>query len=585
MKMHQSPSYAVFWHKAVLLCLPLYCYAATNTDTDTDTFAMSEDFRAGFNCSGYFGENHTATSEGIRDVVTEYDPVCKALNDERTFPERYYATVSGCIIASTSAVVSTICSILLITIIRRSSIGLSTVSHRLVFAMSIADILGSVAMGTTTLPMPKNLVYEFESMSIGNEFTCNVQGLLVTFGIFSAFLLNAFLAIYYMLTITYKISDATIQKVVEPIFYTLCILLTFPTAVLFWLNRWYNPSPFEPWCIPISYPWYCKPEDEDAAECSIRGIPSAYQITSRMFLKRYYLLLGLLGYLIIIYCMASIIRTAYRTEKNIKLLIRSYNARGIAEITEEDIEFARSKWRYHSHTKMMVMQAVAYTLAAFVANAASLVHLSDIRMAGEEPNLELSTAMMICQIVYAVVRPSQGLLNFIVFLGQKAYDRRRINTTLTWKQAMRTVLFDREDPHYVMSDLNMLHQDDHRRQQMRQIQEEEDKREDDFEEHENDYDNFNVVDVDADADALANMKPAGPDARELSAGTIRNRSGNLPPIWQAGFNSSRSRTTNEFDDPHESKDVSYDPSSRNPDSLSMFESYDNDSGLSTADIK
>ena len=215
---------------------------------------------------------------------------------------------------------------------------------------------------------------------------------------------------------------------------------------------------------------------------------------------------------------------------------------------------------------MMVMQAVAYTLAAVIANAASLSHLRR----GEGPYLELSTMRMIIQILHSVVRPSQGLLNFIVFLGQKAYDRRRINNTLTWKEAMRTVLFDREDPHYVMSDLNMLHQDDHRRQQ---IQEKKDKREDDFE-HENEYENFNV---DADADTHANMKPAGPDARKLSAG-IRNS--NLPPIGQAG-----SLTTNEFDDQHESEGVSYDPSSRNPDSLSMFESYDNDSGLSTADIK
>ena len=178
MKKHKSPSSAVFWYKAIFLCLPLCCYAAANTDNRTDTFAISEEGRAGFNCIGYFAGTHTATAaEGGKDFAKEYNPVCKALNDERTFPETYYTSVSGCIIVSTSAFISTICSITIITIIRRSSIGLSTVSHRLLFAMSIADILTSLAMGATTLPMPKNMVYEFESMSIGNEFTCNVQGL------------------------------------------------------------------------------------------------------------------------------------------------------------------------------------------------------------------------------------------------------------------------------------------------------------------------------------------------------------------------------------------------------------------------
>ena len=214
------------------------------------------------------------------------------------------------------------------------------------------------------------------------------------------------------------------------------------------------------------------------------------------------------------------------------------------------------------------------TLAAVIANAVSLFSLGEADT-GEEPNLELSTMRTILQILYSVVRPSQGLLNSIVFLGQKAYDRRRINNKLTWKEATRTVLFDREDPYYVMADLNMLHQDDHRRQQ---IQGQKDKREDDFE-HENDYENFNV---EADADAAGvSMKPAGPDARKLLAG-IRNS--NLPPIGQARFSTSRSLTTNEYDDQDWSQGVSYDPSSRNPDSLSMFKSCDNDSGLSTADI-
>ena len=584
MKIHKSPSSAVFWYMAIFLCLPLCCYAAANTNS-TDTFAISEEGRAGFNCSGYFASTHNATAtEGGTDLdfAKEYNPVCKALNDERTFPETYHTSISGCIIASTSAVISTICSILLITIIRRSSIGLSTVSHRLVSAMSVADILASVAMGAATLPMPKNMVYEFESMSIGNEFTCNVQGLLVTFGTLSAFLLNGCLAFYYMLSISYKISDAKIQKVYEPIFYTLCIMLTLPIAILCWMNRWFNPSPYKPWCVPISYPWYCKPNSEGAAECSIRGIPSTYQMASSMFMKRYYYGLYLLATLLIMYCMASMIRITCQTmeNSNLKLVIRNYKAQWIAEISE------------NSHMKMMVMQAVAYTLAAFAANSVSWVswfHLAEEDMGDNKSNLQLSTARMIFQIVHAVVRPSQGSLNFIVFLGQKAYDRRRIDNTLTWKQAMRTVLFDREHPHYVMSDLNMLHQDEHRRQQMQEEEEEDQRGEEDHDSAAEHYDNFNIDDA-ADANANATT-PTGPDTvlRELTTG-IRRKSSLLPfgldGLFNTSIGSKKSRATNEYED--ESEGVSYDPSSisRNPDSLSMFQSYgNNDSRLSaTADI-
>ena len=76
----------------------------------------------------------------------------------------------------------------------------------------------------------------------------------------------------------------------------------------------------------------------------------------------------------------------------------------------------------------------------------------------EEPNLEMSTMRMILQIFHSAVRPSQGLLNFIIFVGQKAYDRCRIDDKFTWKEATKAVLFDREySPHYVMSDLDVLH--------------------------------------------------------------------------------------------------------------------------------
>ena len=550
----------VYLRKAVFWCLLLCCCAATNTDT---TFVISEEGRASFNCSGYFAGNSTAAAAaaGGKDWEGEHDPICKALNDERTFPETYYTSVLGCIIASASAVISTICSILLMIIIHRSSIGLSTVSHRLVFAMSIVDILTSVAMGTTTLPMPKNMVYEFDSSSFGNEFTCNVQGLLVMFGTFAAIFLNTCLAIYYVLSITYKISDATIQKVIEPMFYILCILSTFPMAVSFWVNKLFNPTPYEPWCGPVSYPWYCKAEYEDVSECSIRGIPSTYKIASRTF----HTCLFLLGTLIILYCMVSIIRTVYQMEKNLKLMIRIYEVRGIAKISEEEMEFTRSK-RIHSHTKMMVMQAVAYTLAAVVANAANISHLGENDP--HHPHLELSKKGMTLQIVHAMVRPSQGLFNFIVFLGQKAYDRRRMNESLTWKQAVKIVLFDQEYPHYIMSDMDMLHQDDRRRQQ---IEDEEDRRED-YSEHENEYENADDGDANANNDT-----PAGVCGLELPA-VIQKII--VPPFRPAAFN--MSCATNEYDDQNESRGrFSYDPSSRNSCSLDAFDSFLDDSNLSS----
>ena len=120
----------------------------------------------------YFSRNAAAVDNHDCTGVTG-DPVCNALNDERISPETFYTSAPSSIIIGTSGGISAISSLLIMFIIVRSNIRFSTVSHRLVFAMSSADIICSIGMAAGTLAMPKNMVYDFEGKTIGNEFTCS----------------------------------------------------------------------------------------------------------------------------------------------------------------------------------------------------------------------------------------------------------------------------------------------------------------------------------------------------------------------------------------------------------------------------
>ena len=235
----------------------------------------------------YFSRNAAAVDNHDCTGVTG-DPVCNALNDERISPETFYTSAPSSIIVGTSGGISAISSLLIMFIIVRSNIRFSTVSHRLVFAMSSADVICSIGMAAGTLAMPKNMVYDFEGKTIGNEFTCSLQGFLVFFAGFATMAYNACLSVYFMCSITYKMKDAKIRKCVEPFMHVVCILATLPTAILFWVHKWYNPTPNDTWCVAISYPYYCKAEYENADSCSIRGSPSSYQIASRKALILYY---------------------------------------------------------------------------------------------------------------------------------------------------------------------------------------------------------------------------------------------------------------------------------------------------------
>ena len=70
-----------------------------------------------------------------------------------------YMTSYGAIVPRISGGISLVSSILIIYVIFKSQAKISTIIyHRILFGMSVADILSSSAIALTTLPMPSELV-------------------------------------------------------------------------------------------------------------------------------------------------------------------------------------------------------------------------------------------------------------------------------------------------------------------------------------------------------------------------------------------------------------------------------------------
>ena len=95
---------------------------------------------------------------------------------------------------------SVVSSSTIIFLIYRSDAKLTTIYHRIMFCMSICDIIGSTAMTLTTIPMPKEMPLEQElgfewpgGNRYGNTLSCNLQGFSFTFGTLTMFGLNAML--------------------------------------------------------------------------------------------------------------------------------------------------------------------------------------------------------------------------------------------------------------------------------------------------------------------------------------------------------------------------------------------------------
>ena len=82
-----------------------------------------------------------------------------------------------------------------------SSTGRCTVLSSLVgCGMSVYDILQSIPIALTTLPIPKDMIYkQFDGIAIGNATSCSIQGVTFLMGAVGAGIYNAIICIYYML--------------------------------------------------------------------------------------------------------------------------------------------------------------------------------------------------------------------------------------------------------------------------------------------------------------------------------------------------------------------------------------------------
>jgi hypothetical protein len=100
----------------------------------------------------------------------------------------------------------------------------------------------------------------------------------------------------------------------------------------------------------------------------------------------------------------------------------------------------------HEYTKRIAIHAFFYIVAGLLPQIAGRF------LASRESNAYSRRS----QILYTVLRPCQGLLNFIVFFGQKVSDVRQIDPSLNRRRAGMIVLRCREKPHFQFSGISIV---------------------------------------------------------------------------------------------------------------------------------
>ena len=385
--------------------------------------------------------------------------------DERYHITNLYTSIEGTVLCSTLGSFSVVASIAIMVIIFRSHDGLSSVYHRFIFGMSIGNLLAATSMSLNTLLMPSDMPYTgFEGLHIGNQTTCNIQGFIFAFGIGIENVYFVSLLMYYSCYISLRMPNGTFRKFIEPALHLVSIAtgLAFSIGSVLW--DLINPSMDKNWCARSVLPFWC----EDEPESCIRG--SAKQAKG---LRIAIIISNVIFVLVAIICMVSIICTVYKNERSTmqkrnlsthgeheevsnagqaetmeSMRIGSNsNARVLAFSLHEhhDVELISESEESRNHeTKVIAVQIAAYFISMLIVAMNIFLTISFFH----RPRW--------AAYYHLITRPSHGLVNFIIFVGHKAYERRRVDQTLSWSDAVWKAICTRHESVFLFDNVKEM---------------------------------------------------------------------------------------------------------------------------------
>lgn len=318
---------------------------------------------------------------------------------------------------TTSGVLSLCGSLTIIYILLQSNRQLDSSYRRLVFGMSVSDVISSGFFAICFIPRRSVLA-------------CNIQGFLFHVGVTTTPMYNASLCIYYLVSIFFEKDEQWIKKRLEPFLHGVPIIWNLLATVFLLRSGSINETGVLCWIGP-------KPMDclEDPnMECE-RGL----------FADKYrWLFVGyqtLLNFLIILISMIMVcVKVASQERKLNRTVAIRRTSRISQSVTEgvtdvESVIFQRPKKRKKGvQQRKAANQALVYVLAYFFPFLFPTIHYAIKSMLGKR---SFTTWLLM-----AIFMPLQGLLNAIVFIRPRFIALRQRHPDLSFiKTLLVTVKF------------------------------------------------------------------------------------------------------------------------------------------------
>jgi len=350
----------------------------------------------------------------------------------------FNGSMASFIIPIVTGALSAIGSFVILNIILQSTSKLGTTHHRIMASMSVFDIIASICMALSTLPMPSDTAFRNGRPMWGNKTTCQIQGFLIVLGISGGAFLYSCLAWYMVCKITFRMDDYKIGRKIEPYIMIVAIALALSGTIFFLEQDLINASSFNSFCSVAPYSEDCNAVSSDAWYDCVSGDGRTMKAYERSLIIMTIVIT--IAVILIVIAMFLIIKTVCDEQKKIKMKknqISDTNSPRANVIfsseddsTSDNHEHQQNNSTDLKYSRVLILQALMYIMAFFITWIFTILCM--VIGNGYSFFLDMSKAVSL---------PLQGFWNMIIFVYDKAYLVRQVDPSKSWRQAVKKVLF------------------------------------------------------------------------------------------------------------------------------------------------
>ena len=214
----------------------------------------------------------------------------------------------------------------------------------------------------------------------------------------------------YYVGITYvpfifQMTEENIRKYIEPFFHILAFAVSLAMSLLSLRDDGFHPSSLMSFCGPFKYPYWCT----DESDCLVVGNPGV------RFFPLYFLCIA---FVTAILSLIVVVLSVYRQERNFRKVVND-----VSTEADEGLSMTVAEYRNNLTVTKTITRQAMYYVAAFIA-VYYILFIRSISSIGNEKQPILATSEVI-QIMHVLLRPSQGVFNFLIFVHHKSWALRR----------------------------------------------------------------------------------------------------------------------------------------------------------------